>query len=100
MKSGLREKVRLGKLPAALPSRRGGRGEITLKSRAMSGVAPPGMSGEGEVRQLRTLYQLLSALSHARGYEEGLATAITALLAAQEAGRAAGLLFVHDGRRP
>jgi GAF domain-containing protein len=63
----------------------------------MSGVAHPGMAGEAEVRRLRTLYQLLSALSHARALEEVYAAAITSLLDATAADRAAILLFDTDG---
>jgi len=62
----------------------------------MSVVAHAGMAGEAEVRRLRTLYQLLSALSHAKALEEVYAAAITSLLDATAADRAAILLFDTD----
>jgi len=55
------------------------------------------MVGEAEVRRLKTLYQLLAALNRARGLEDVYAAAITSLVEAQTADRAAILLFDDDG---
>jgi hypothetical protein len=53
--------------------------------------------GEADVRRLNTLCQLLAALSHAGTLEEVYRVAITSLLEATEADRAAILLFDDDG---
>jgi GAF domain-containing protein len=63
----------------------------------MSVVARPSMAGEAEVRRLRTLYQLLAALSQARVLEDVYDAALKGLLAATAADRAAILLFDDDG---
>src|SRR6476660_7035129 len=101
MNPGLYEKSISGGLPAVLrpflPSGHSSCNQITLKLKAMSVVAHPSMSGEAEVRRLRTLYQLLSELSHARALEEVYAAAITSLLDATASDRAAILLFDTDG---
>ena len=63
----------------------------------MSVVATKGMAGEAEVRRLRTLYRLLAALSQASALEEVYQAAISSLLDATSADRAAILLFDDDG---
>jgi PAS domain S-box-containing protein len=63
----------------------------------MSVVARPSMAGEAEVRRLRTLYQLLAALSQARVLEDVYDAALKGLLDATAADRAAILLFDDDG---
>ena len=63
----------------------------------MSVVAHPGLAGEAEYRSLKTLYQLLSTLSHASQLEDVHEAAITSLLDATAADRAAILLFDDDG---
>src|SRR5688572_21692783 len=63
----------------------------------MSHVAAPTWAGSGEVRQLTILYELLAAFSRAKRVEEVYEAAITALLAATSADRAAILLFDEDG---
>ena len=63
----------------------------------MSVLAHPSIAGEDEVRRLRTLYQLLAALSHATSSEEVYRAAIASLLDATAADRAAILLFDDDG---
>ena len=63
----------------------------------MSVVAQSGMAGEAEVRRLRTLYQLLAALSQAGALEDVYHAAVTSLLDATSANRAAILLFDDDG---
>jgi PAS domain S-box-containing protein len=63
----------------------------------MSVVATKGMAGEAEVRRLRTLYQLLAALSQASALEDVYQAAISGLLDATSADRAAILLFDDDG---
>jgi PAS domain S-box-containing protein len=55
------------------------------------------MAGEAEVRRLRTLYQLLAALIQARALEDVYNSALTSLLDATSADRAAILLFDDDG---
>jgi PAS domain S-box-containing protein len=55
------------------------------------------MAGEAEVRRLRTLYQLLAALSQASALEDVYQAAISSLLDATSADRAAILLFDDDG---
>jgi PAS domain S-box-containing protein len=62
----------------------------------MSVVAQSGMAGEAEVRRLRTLYQLLAALSQASALEDVYQAAICSLLDATSADRAAILLFDDD----
>ena len=52
---------------------------------------------EGEVRQLRTLYELLTALNRARVVEDVYEAALTSLLEATSADRAAILFFDPDG---
>lgn len=64
----------------------------------MSLVAQPSKEGEADVRRLNTLCQLLAALSHAGTLEEEVyRVALTSLLDATEADRAAILLFDDDG---
>ncbi len=55
------------------------------------------MAGEAEVRRLRTLYQLLAALSQASALEDVYHAALTSLLDATSANRAAILIFDDDG---
>lgn len=63
----------------------------------MSVVAHPGWTGETEVRRLRTLYQLLATLTQAKNLEDVYEAAITSLLNATTAERAAILIFDEDG---
>ncbi len=63
----------------------------------MAVVAHPLPGSDAEVRRLRTLYRLLAALSHATGLEEVYDAALTSLLEATLADRAAILLFDDDG---
>jgi PAS domain S-box-containing protein len=63
----------------------------------MSIAALPGSHGDVEVRQLRTLYQLLAALTGAKDLEDVYDAAITSLLNATAADRAAILMFDDDG---
>jgi PAS domain S-box-containing protein len=63
----------------------------------MAVVAHPLPESDAEVRRLRTLYRLLAALSHAKGIEEVYDAALTSLLEATLADRAAILLFDDDG---
>jgi PAS domain S-box-containing protein len=67
------------------------------KIRPMSIVTHPGWAAEDEVRRLNTLYELLAALSRATGLEEVYDAALTSLLAATSADRAAILFFDEDG---
>lgn len=67
------------------------------KIRPMSVVANTRVAGGAEVQRLRTLYELLAALSHARDLEAVFRSAIESLLDATEADRAAILLFDDDG---
>jgi PAS domain S-box-containing protein len=60
-------------------------------------ITHPGMARAAEVRRLRTLYQLLSALSRASTVEDVYDAALTSLLEATAADRAAILLFDDDG---
>jgi PAS domain S-box-containing protein len=55
------------------------------------------MAGEAEVQRLRTLYQLLAALSQASALEDIYNAALTSLLDATSADRGAILLFDDDG---
>jgi PAS domain S-box-containing protein len=55
------------------------------------------MAGESEVPGIRTLYELLAALSRASALEEVYEAALTSLLRATVADRAAILLFDDDG---
>jgi PAS domain S-box-containing protein len=55
------------------------------------------IAGEGEVPRIRTLYELLAALSHASALEDVYDAAITSLLEATAADRAAILLFDEAG---
>jgi GAF domain-containing protein len=55
------------------------------------------VGGDREVRRLETLYQLLAALSQASALEDVYEAAITSLLDATAADRAAILLFDDDG---
>jgi PAS domain S-box-containing protein len=63
----------------------------------MSGLAHAGTRGELDVRRLRTLYKLLAALSQARALEDVYHAALTSLVDATTADRAAILLFDEDG---
>ena len=63
----------------------------------MSGLAHAGSQSELYVRRLRTLYKLLAALSQARALEDVYNAALTSLLEATSADRAAILLFDDDG---
>ncbi|HLJ49527.1 MAG TPA: PAS domain S-box protein [Bryobacteraceae bacterium] len=63
----------------------------------MSAIAPRGRSGDAEIQRLRTLYQLVSALSRATTLDEIYEAAITSLLSATEADRASILMFDEDG---
>ena len=63
----------------------------------MSGLAHAGTQGELDVRRLRTLYKLLAVLSQARALEDIYHAALTSLLEATAADRAAILLFDEDG---
>jgi len=63
----------------------------------MSGIAHPSMAREAEVGRLRTLYQLLAALSRASALQDVYDAALTSLLKATAADRAAILLFDEDG---
>jgi PAS domain S-box-containing protein len=63
----------------------------------MSTAVLPGSPGDVEVRQLRTLYQLLAALTQAKDLEEVYDAAISSLLKATAADRAAILMFDQDG---
>jgi PAS domain S-box-containing protein len=62
----------------------------------MSVVAHPGCTGDTEVRRLKTLYQLLAALTQAKNLEDVYEAAITSLLNATTADRAAILIFEED----
>ena len=62
----------------------------------MSFIADPSSADDAEVRRLRTLYQLLAALSQASALEEVYDAALTSLLNATVADRAAILLFDDD----
>jgi PAS domain S-box-containing protein len=74
-----------------VPSR--GKSSSTIKQ--MSVVAQPGW--EGRTDRFKALYQLLAALSRASALEEVYEAALTSLLDATDAGRAAILLFDDDG---
>jgi PAS domain S-box-containing protein len=63
----------------------------------MSGLAHAGAPGELDVRRLRTLYKLLAVLSRARALEDVYHAALTSLLEATTANRAAILIFDEDG---
>jgi PAS domain S-box-containing protein len=63
----------------------------------MSVAAYPGSAGDTELRRLRTLYDLLANLTRAQALDEVYEAAITSLLAATEADRAAILIFDSDG---
>src|SRR5579872_7492787 len=63
----------------------------------MSGLAHAGVPGELDVRRLRTLYKLLAVLSRARALEDVYHAALTSLLEATTANRAAILIFDEDG---
>jgi PAS domain S-box-containing protein len=63
----------------------------------MSGLVRADTRGDLDVRRLRTLYKLLAALSHARALEDVYHAALTSLLEATTADRAAILLFDEDG---
>ncbi len=63
----------------------------------MAIAALPGSPGDVEVRHLRTLYQLLSALTQAQNLQEVYEAAITGLLEASAADRSAILMFDDDG---
>jgi len=63
----------------------------------MSLVTSRDWAGESDVRRLNILYELLAALSRATGPEEVYDAALTSLLAATSADRAAILLFDDDG---
>jgi PAS domain S-box-containing protein len=63
----------------------------------MSVVAQPDSTNETELQRLRTLYQLLDALTRARSLPEVYEAALTSLLQATEADRAAILMFDRDG---
>ena len=60
-------------------------------------MAQPGWTDEAEARRLRTLYRLLSALVHANAPEDVYEAAVTGLLDATTADRAAILIFDEDG---
>ena len=63
---------------------------------AMPAAAQPNLTSDAELRRLRTLYGLLAALTRARGLDEIYEAAITSLLSATEADRAAILVFDDD----
>lgn len=63
----------------------------------MTPAAQLAVRDEVENRQLRTLYELLAALSEASSLEDVYAAALASLLRATEADRAAILLFDDDG---
>ena len=63
----------------------------------MSLVTSRNWADESDVRRLNILYELLAALSRATGLEEVYDAALTSLLAATSADRAAILLFDDDG---
>lgn len=65
----------------------------------MSLAGHPSLTTETELSRLRVLYQLLEALAAARGFSEVCQAAVTSLLAATTAGRAAVLTFDGDGAR-
>ena len=60
-------------------------------------MAHPNSAGEAEVRRLHTLYELLAGLTRAKGLEDIYEAALTSLLKATSADRAAILLFDDDG---
>lgn len=60
-------------------------------------VVQPSMAAEAEVGRLRTLYRLLAAVSRASALEDVYEAALTSLLEATAADRAAILLFDDDG---
>jgi PAS domain S-box-containing protein len=59
-------------------------------------MAHPEWAGEADVRRLNTLYELLASLSRAKGLEDVYEAALTSLLEATSADRAAILLFDDD----
>ena len=63
----------------------------------MSVVAQPSPARDPEVRRLKALYELVAALAKAGALEEIYAVALSSLLEATEADRAAILLFDDDG---
>ena len=63
----------------------------------MSVAAYTGFSEETEIRRLRTLYQLLTAITGAKKLEDIYEASITSLLAGTLANRAAILTFDEDG---
>ena len=63
----------------------------------MSVVAPPALANEDELKRLRTLYQLLSSLSRATSLQDVYDAAISGLMTATGADRAAILMFDDDG---
>src|SRR5579862_7713937 len=60
-------------------------------------VVQPSMAAEAEVGRLRTLYRLLAAVSRASALEDVYEAALTSLLEATAADRAAILIFDDDG---
>src|ERR1700689_383404 len=63
----------------------------------MSVVARLDWTSETELQRLRTLYQLLDAVTRARNLQEVYEAALTSLLNATAADRAAVLMFDQDG---
>ncbi len=63
----------------------------------MSVVAHPDWKNETEILRLKALYQLLVALNHANNLDDVYEAAITSLLNATTADRAAILIFGEDG---
>ena len=72
---------------------------IKVKVNAMSVAAQPIQADTAEVRRLRTLYRLLAELSQAKALEDVYDAALTSLLEATFADRAAILLFDDAGLR-
>ncbi len=60
-------------------------------------ILAPGVARDDELQRLRTLYQLLAALTRAKSLEDVYESALTSLLASTTADRAAILTFDNDG---
>ncbi len=69
----------------------------SVKIKPMAVVTQPDRTSDAELKNLRTLYQLLAALTRARSVEEVYDVAIASLLSATTADRAAILMFDDDG---
>ena len=70
---------------------------VIRESKPVTGGTQTEWNSETELKRLRALYQLLNALTCAHGLEEVYEAAITSLLSATEAERAAILMFDDEG---